>query len=582
MQSMVRLLDGFAWRRIGFMCACLAAFSFFATPECVAQTSDTRVVWKLSYAQDLDKTARDEVESSVLKTLMRAKERHFVGDAILTQKLKSEGFNFPDCFTQGEPCAAGGTFVLDVYNVDAYAEAEFSRHESTNEWGIVLTLHRRFSGSEMRIERSGRDLPTLLRQVLSTLFEMEAELSIESTQPNVGVYLNKRFVGNAPVSIRITVGEQNVEFKKDGYVSQSWAFESKKGELYSKKIELVPEVTPLSVLTPSSDAQVEIDGEVVGAANATYEILPGDHTIRVSAPGYVDFEQTYKVYPGSLQTMQVALLPESESPYKIRHDNISTYRFSGFFGYRYAHESMSMKKSKAKLGEERYSYSPSKSGWASGDFNGLTLRLDYEAEYWGLSIFEFDASWASFSRHDSFDMRVIGSDPRRVTPEDGWMIGFYPAQIKGHYTFWVVQFEALLGFGVSYKHLNARDIEDNERFSLSQTAFSIHFNAGFKYYLSEETFVSVGYDFQFETIDGETGRHGVVLGLGMQIPLWQRRASTEIEDNATMSDNEDNATMGDESAEGAGTAERGDAVGLERDLGDEADELSTDSLRVEG
>ena len=49
-----------------------------------------------------------------------------------------------------------------------------------------------------------------------------------------------------------------------------------------------------------------------------------------------------------------------------------------------------------------------------------------------------------------------------------------------------------------------------------------------------------------------------------------------------MSDNEDNATMGDESAEGAGTAERGDAVGLERDLGDEADELSTDSLRVDG
>ena len=139
-----------------------------------------------------------------------------------------------------------------------------------------------------------------------------------------------------------------------------------------------------------------------------------------------------------------------------------------------------------------------------------------------------------------------------------------------------------MGFGVSYKHLNARDIEDNEKFSLSQTAFSIHFNAGFKYYLSEETFVSVGYDFQFETIDGETGRHGVVLGLGMQIPLWQRRASTEIEDNATMSDNEDNATMGDESAEGAGTAERGDAVGLERDLGDEADELSTDSLRVDG
>ena len=51
-----------------------------------------------------------------------------------------------------------------------------------------------------------------------------------------------------------------------------------------------------------------------------------------------------------------------------------------------------------------------------------------------------------------------------------------------------------------------------------------------------------------------------------------------------MRDDEENATMGDESAEDAGTAERGDAAGSERDLddeADEADELSTDTLRVD-
>ena len=524
-KSMGRLLDGYVWRRIGHVGASVATFcALFAAAECEAQSSDTRVVWKLSYAEGLDKTVRDEVELSVVKTLLRAKERHFVGDAILTQKLKSEGLNFPDCFTQGGPCVAGGTFVLDVYNVDAYAEAEFSRDETTKEWGLALTLHRRFSGSEMRVERSGADLPTLLRQVLSTLFEMEAELNVESSQPNVGVYLNSRFVGYAPVSVRIAVGDQQVEFKKDGYVSQTWSFESKQGELYAKKIELVPEVTPLSVLTPSPGAEVEIDGEVVGEANATYEILPGDHTIRVSAPGYHAFEQSYKVYPGSLQTMQVALLPISDSPYKVRHDNISTYRFSAFLGYRYSHESMGMKSSKVRIGEGQYKYSPSQSGWADGDFHGFTLRLDYEAEYWGLSLFELDASWASFSRKDSFMMRVLGGEELKAVPEDAWMIGFYPAQIKGRYTFWVMQFEALLGFGVLHKRLNAR--HESEKFTLSQTAFSIHFNASFKYYMSEEFFMSLGYDFQIETSESEKGRHGVVLGVGFQIPLWQRKTST--------------------------------------------------------
>ncbi len=498
-------------------------------PEVCAQSSDTRVAWRLDYAPELSKTERAEIESTVLKTLMRAKERHFAGDAILTQKLKSEGLNFPDCFTQGEPCASGGTFVLDVYNADAYAEAVFSRDSEAGEWGIDLTLNRRYSGSAMRIRRSGRDLSELLRQVLSGLFEMEAEISIDTAQPNLNVWLNNRFIGTAPLSMRISVGEQNIEFKKDGYVSQSWKFDAEKGKLYSKQIELVPEVTPLTILTSAPDSYVTIDGNRVGAANATYDILPGDHAIGVSAEGYHGFEQEYKVYPGSLQTMQVALRPKSASPYEIRHQNIGMYRFSGFVGYRYANESMSMKKSKAKVGANGYRYAPSRSGWASGDFHGLTLRLDYESRYWGLSLFELDASWAKFRDRDAFEMKTAGSDPIRVNPEDGWMIGFYPAQIKGHYTFWVMQAEAILGLGVSHKKINARSESDG--FSFSQTSFSAHFNASLKFYMSEESFASLGYDFQIDAADGEKGRHGVVLGLGMQFPVW-RRTSSALSDDA--------------------------------------------------
>lgn len=530
-ESIGRFRVGTAIGRGAFLGALLCIGSQLCIlPEVCAQSSDARVAWRLDYAPELSKTERAEIESTVLKTLMRAKERHFAGDAILTQKLKSEGFGFPDCFTQGEPCASGGTFVLDVYNADAYAEAVFSRDSQAGEWIIDLTLNRRYSGSAQRIRRSGRDLSELLRQVLSGLFEMEAEISIDTAQPNLGVWLNNRFIGTAPLSMRISVGEQNIEFKKDGYVSQSWKFDAEKGKLYSKQIDLVPEVAPLTILTPAPDSFVTIDGNRVGPANATYDILPGDHAIGVSAEGYHDFEQEYKVYPGSLQTMQIALRPKSASPYEIRHQNIGTYRFSGFVGYRYANESMSMKKSKAKVGEKGYRYAPSRGGWASGDFHGLTLRLDYEDRYWGLSVFEFDASWAKFGDRDAFEMKTAGSDPIRVNPEDGWMIGFYPAQIKGHYTFWVMQAEALLGIGVSHKKINARS--ESENFSFAQTAFSVHFNASLKFYMSEESFASLGYDFQIDAADGEKGRHGVVLGIGMQFPVWRRTTSALLDDDA--------------------------------------------------
>lgn len=499
----------------GLLSACLS------TSVC-AQSSETRVVWKLGYAQELDTQTRNEIESTVIKTLLRAKERHFVGDAILAQKLRNEGFNFPDCFTQGEPCSGGGTFVLDVYNVDAYADATFSRDESHSEWVVDLRLNRRFSGSEMKIHRSGKDLAELLRNVLSALFEMDAEISIESTQANLNVYLNGRFVGTAPISMRIPVGAQSVEFKRDGYVSQSWQFEAEKGELYAKSVDLVPEVTQITVLTSASqDTLLEVDGEMLGPANATYDILPGDHTVKVSAPGYHDFEQAYKVYPGNPQTMQVALLPESQSPWTIRHKNISNYRLSGFFGYKYANESLSFKDSKLDIAGKRYS--PQRTGWKDADYHGFTLRLDYEDEYWGVSFFGLDFGWASFSPHDALDLRTFGGDTIRTNLKDAWMVSFYPAQIKGHYTFWVMQAEALFGIGLAHKSVTGAF--SGKSFTLAQTAFSVHLNLGLKYFLSEESFVSIGYDLQFDVKDGEFPRHGVVVGLGMQFPVWMRTPS---------------------------------------------------------
>lgn len=517
------------------LCAGILSLSIGSPVSAYAQSKDTRVLWKLNYNDQLSATQRDEAQAGMLKVLMRAKERHFVGDNIIRQKVKKEGVNFPECFTDGMPCTGGGHFILDVYNVDAYANVLFSH--PNDEWELDLTLYRRLSGNATHIKRSGSSLNDLIQTVLSALFDMESEMEIQCTQPDVRVYVNQSYIGTAPVSVQIPTGKQVITFQKTGYVSQTWTFQAEKGKLYTKDITLEPELTQLTVLTSAPDAHILIDEDAPRAANEPMDILPGVHHVTVRADGYHDFEQDYKVYPGNPQSIQAALLPVSESPYQIRHRGISKYRLSGNLGYYYSHQKLSLLDSKATFydiavpteaqynADDRYvtgSFKPARGGWGNADFHGISLSLDYEAEYWGLAFMRFDIAGASLDENFKMVHSRRGK-PDVITQakaESAMHIGFYPAQIKGHYTFWVMQFEALGGIGLSHTQVNAK--RGYKSFTLSETAFSLNLNAAIKYYLSESSYVSLGYDFQADFGSDTIVRNGLSVRFGMQFPVWMR------------------------------------------------------------
>lgn len=502
-----------------------ACVLFFLLPAAVcAQSDPNRVLWDITYDGGLSALERGEVESSLMRTVSRSSERHFVGDTILLRKLELEGLNFPDCFSDGVPCASGNFFVLDVYNVDVYVRAKFSKRGG--EWGIDLKLYRRLSGAALEISNSGPSLPELLQRVLGSIFEMESEIEVTTSQSEVEVYVNGRLVGKAPLSMRIGAGAQAVEFRKSGYVSQRWTFEAEKGKLYEREVELDPEVTHLTVLSGAAGAQVYVDGEAFGAVNAAHEILPGDHHIEVRCDRYRSYEQDYRVYAGNPQTIQVALLPEGQSPYTVRRRNLGRYRFSGFVGYHFMHQKLSMLDASVLLGGKRYR--PAVSDWGDAGYHGVTFGLNYEDDYWGIGIFKLDLGWSrvrdSALLWNSFGDAVVDGGT-------AMLVGFYPAQLKGHYTFWVMQAEAVFGLGLGYSRVGV-DTEFGDR-TLEQLAFSINFNVSLKYYLSEESYLSLGYELQYDVLDGESARHGLSLAVGLQFPVWMRAVSApgEIADS---------------------------------------------------
>ena len=523
------------WRTQLCTCAfvsCAALLGSFMPKTAHAQSEDTRVFWQIQYDNQLSEAKRTEVQSAILQTLSRAKERHFASDKIIEQKIKKEGVNFPECFEEGMPCNMGGAFLLDVHNVDAYAKALFSFDNQM--WTIDLTLYRSLSTTPSHIKQSGPTLTDLMQKVTGSLFELEAGLEMTSNVPNVEVYINQKLIGTTPLSIKAPIGDQIVTFKKDGYVTQTWEFTAEKGKLYTKNVELEPEVTQLTVLTTAPDATIYIDNQEWGASNETHDILPGDHVIEVRSDTHHEFSQDYKVYPGTPQTIQVAQLPNSASHWDIRHDGILKYRFSTTLGYHLGVHKLNMPKAKKDGITPNFS--------ETAVYHGISWALNYEAEYWGISIFRLDIGGASPDKDFFFDTTS-------AHPDDSVFVGFYPAQLKGHYTFWVMQAEAAFGVGLSYFKLNANSANLGH-FSLSQKAFSLDFSLGLKYFMSEESFVMLAYDLQYDAIQHSKPRNGFTAALGLQIPLLMR--SSEVPDpedaDLELQDSEQTEETAEESA----------------------------------
>ena len=541
--SVFRYLVPFVW-----------LLGFFALPTTsMAQDSDKRVFWQLDCDKSLSKSDCNNVQSTVIKTLSRAKERHFVGESIVSQKIKKEGLNFPDCFTDGKPCSAGGSLILDVHNVDAFVKAVFSK--VANEWQLDLSLYQNNSASAVKVRRTSPNLENLLTNVTSSLFEMESAIEVTSLVPDVEVYINEKLVGMAPLTLKTYVGEQKVTFKKAGYVTQTWEFVAEKGKVHHKDLNLEPEKVQLTILVTDPAATVDINGQPWGGANESHEVLPGNQNIEIHSKDFNDFSMDYKVYSGNPQTIHVALLPKSEDPYVIRHRGISKYRLSMTFGYHLAYQSFSLRNSSIILdnGEE---YFPPEDKWASTVFNGFSLGLNYEAKYWGIGIFKFDFGASGIDKTFEVDNDLNVKNYLNATADGAVFIGFYPAQLRAHYTFWVMQAEATAGVGLSHLMLWA-DVDDvgsgllAEHAKLSRTAFSLNLDLGLKFFMSEESYIMLGYDFQYDFEPDQarsSARHGVNIAFGYQFPIWMRSdspapepESIETTDDSLNSENQDSS-----------------------------------------
>lgn len=101
--------------------------------------------------------------------------------------------------------------------------------------------------------------------------------------------------------------------QREGYLPSRFTLDLSPGGSASRAVSLSERPTQparLAVTATIDGARIEVDGDVVGTDDVELEVLPGPHVVRVRAEGYVPFETSVSLGPGSTQRIDAVLSRE--------------------------------------------------------------------------------------------------------------------------------------------------------------------------------------------------------------------------------------------------------------------------------
>jgi hypothetical protein len=154
---------------------------------------------------------------------------------------------------------------------------------------------------------------TVQAELKATIGGPGGTLRILADAPGARAYIDGKDVGEVPVDIKgIKPGDHLIEVKAPGYFAAEKRVTVSAGSTEVLKLELQPEASAkttgtVKVVSPEPEAEVAIDGAVVGPVPQEKELDAGDHFIVVRKVGYADFEKKIRVEPGKEITITAKL-----------------------------------------------------------------------------------------------------------------------------------------------------------------------------------------------------------------------------------------------------------------------------------
>lgn len=136
-------------------------------------------------------------------------------------------------------------------------------------------------------------------------------LKVQSNVNNAQVFLNGTRHGSAPVEISVSPGRYVLKVTAPGYQDYETTVNVNRNDTITAYLQ--PLAYSLTVDANVRNARVTIDGRVSGSAPLRTTLPQGRYTVKVTAPGYRDYETTINVNRNDSITVQLQPLTYSLS-----------------------------------------------------------------------------------------------------------------------------------------------------------------------------------------------------------------------------------------------------------------------------
>lgn len=138
-------------------------------------------------------------------------------------------------------------------------------------------------------------------------------LEITTSPSQATVTVDGNFQGITPLTVEVEPNRtQQVEVLLSGYHSIKQQISVGSGEVKSMNFPLERITGELVVNTAPENAEIRVNGEVLGTSNTTLTLHAVTHFIEIDKEGYVGYEKEVTIQPGFTQQLNVQLLTPEE------------------------------------------------------------------------------------------------------------------------------------------------------------------------------------------------------------------------------------------------------------------------------
>lgn len=137
---------------------------------------------------------------------------------------------------------------------------------------------------------------------------------IRSTPGNANVTINGQYRGQTPLEVSLAPDQQHdVRLFRTGFDTAVRRVRTGAEESRDLIVALDPITNPVRILADPLDAQLYVDGELMGVANQTVNLIAASQRIEIRRDGYVPYATNFTSRPGLDQELRVRLKTVEEA-----------------------------------------------------------------------------------------------------------------------------------------------------------------------------------------------------------------------------------------------------------------------------